>query len=102
MAFVKVATVAEVPPGSAMQVSVQGKKLALFNLGGTFYALEDECPHRGAPLSEGECEGTEVLCPWHGARFDLKTGAHLSPPASRGVAAFKVQVVGDEVQADVG
>ena len=101
MAFIKVATVAEVPPGSAKQVSVQGKTLALFNVEGMIYAIENVCPHRGAPLSEGECEGTEVVCPWHGARFDMKTGAHLSPPAPRGVTAFKVQVVGDEVQADL-
>jgi nitrite reductase/ring-hydroxylating ferredoxin subunit len=101
MAFVKVATVAEVPPGRGKQVSVNGRQVALFNVAGTFYALEDVCSHRGAPLSEGECEGTEVICPWHGAQFDLTTGAHLSPPATRGVAAFKVQVVGDEVQVDV-
>src|SRR5437016_2544223 len=101
MAFVKVATLPEVPPGSAKQVHVNGRQVALFNVAGTFYALEDVCPHRGAPLSEGECEGTEVICPWHGAQFDLSTGAHLSPPATRGVAAFKVQVVGDEVQVDV-
>jgi nitrite reductase/ring-hydroxylating ferredoxin subunit len=101
MAFTKVAARAEVPPGTAKQVKVNGRSLALFNVAGTLYALEDVCPHRGAPLSEGECEGTEVICPWHGARFDLTSGNHLSPPAPRGVAAFRVQVVGDEVQVDV-
>ena len=101
MAFTKVATVQEVPPGSAKQVTVNGRQVGLFNVGGTFYAIEDVCPHRGAPLSEGVCEGTEVTCPWHGATFDLTTGSHLSPPATRGVAAFTVQVVGDEIQLDV-
>jgi nitrite reductase/ring-hydroxylating ferredoxin subunit len=101
MAFTRVAALSEVPPGTAKQVRVSGRSLALFNVGGTLYALEDVCPHRGAPLSEGECEGTEVICPWHGARFDLTSGNHLSPPAPRGVAAFRVQVVGDEVQVDV-
>jgi len=101
MAFTKVATVQEVAPGTGKAVTVNGKQVAVFNVGGTFYALEDRCPHRGAPLSDGTCAGTEVICPWHGARFDLTTGAHLSPPAPRGVAPYKVQVVGDEVQLDV-
>jgi 3-phenylpropionate/trans-cinnamate dioxygenase ferredoxin subunit len=101
MAFTKVATLAEIPVGLAKTVTVNGRKLALFNVGGSIYAIEDTCPHRGAPLSEGECEGVEIICPWHGARFDLTSGAHLSPPARSGVAAFKVQVVGDEVQVDV-
>ena len=101
MAFTKVATVGEISPGTAKQCSVSGKKIGLFNIGGTYYAIEDSCPHRGAPLSEGECEGSEVICPWHGARFDLTTGSHLSPPARSDVLSVKVQVVGDEVQVDV-
>src|SRR5438105_3081493 len=97
MAYVKVATTAEIQPGQAKQVLVNGKKVAVFNLQGKYCAIEDVCSHRGAPLSEGEVEGTEVFCPWHGARFDLHTGAALCPPAPRGVAAYKVEVVGDEV-----
>ena len=101
MAFTKVATVQEVPAGKAKQVVVNGKTLALVNLDGTFYAIDDTCTHRGAPLSEGDVEGQELTCPWHGARFDVTTGSHLCPPAPRGVTAYKVQVVGDEVQVDV-
>jgi nitrite reductase/ring-hydroxylating ferredoxin subunit len=101
MAFTKVATIEELPAGAAKAVVVNGRKLALFNLGGNIYAIEDTCPHRGAPLSEGECDGTTVICPWHGASFDLSTGAVLSPPASSGVMAFKVQLVGNEVQIDL-
>ena len=56
---------------------------------------------RNAPLAEGDCEGKEVICPWHGARFDLGTGAALCAPAARGVKAYPVQVVGDEVQVDI-
>ena len=101
MAFTKVATIEELPAGTAKAVVINGRKLALFNLGGNIYAIEDTCPHRGAPLSEGECDGTAVICPWHGARFDLSSGALLSPPARTGVAAFKVQLVGNEVQIDL-
>jgi 3-phenylpropionate/trans-cinnamate dioxygenase ferredoxin subunit len=100
MAFVKVATVDEIQPGQAKQVTVNGRLVAVFNVAGTLYAIEDTCPHRGGPLFEGEVEGTEVVCPWHGARFELTTGTHLSPPASRDVACFKVQVVGNEIQVD--
>jgi nitrite reductase/ring-hydroxylating ferredoxin subunit len=102
MAFTKVAATTEVPPGNAKRVTVNNRTVGVFNVAGTFYAIEDVCTHRGGPLSEGTVQGTEVTCPWHGARFDLTTGAHLCPPAPRGVPAFKVQVVGDEVQVDVG
>lgn len=102
MAFTKVATVQEVPPGQSKQVKVGKKTIALFNVGGAFHAIDDTCPHRGAPLWEGTVEGTQVTCPWHAASFDLNTGAHLCPPARSGVACYKVQVVGDEVQVDAG
>lgn len=101
MAYTRVATVEEVAPGTGKQVTVNGRKLGIFNVNGTFYAIEDTCTHRGASLAEGECDGTEVVCPWHGARFDLTTGSHRSPPAPRDVAVYKVQVVGNEVQVDV-
>ena len=101
MAFTRVATVEEVPPGKAKQVTINGRKVGVYNVDGTYYALDDICTHRGAPLSEGDCEGTVVFCPWHGAQFDVTTGSHLSPPASRGVASYKVQVIGDEIQVDV-
>lgn len=102
MAFVKVATVREVPPGKSKQVQAGGKVLALFNVNGTFYAIDDTCPHRGASLAEGELEGHQVVCPWHAASFDVTTGAHLCPPARSDVASYKVQIVGDEVQVDIG
>ena len=101
MAWTKVATTQELPAGGAKQARVGGKTLAVFNVDGTFYAIDDTCPHRGAPLSEGMVAGKEVTCPWHAARFDLTTGAHLCPPARADVHAYKVQVVGDEVQVEV-
>ncbi len=98
MALTNVANIQEIPPGQAKKVKVGGKDVALFNVNGTFYAIDDTCPHRGGPLSEGELEGQEVTCPWHGARFNVTTGAHLTPPAPRGVTAYRVQVVGNDVQ----
>jgi nitrite reductase/ring-hydroxylating ferredoxin subunit len=101
MAFTKAATVAEIPPGKGKQLTLNGKVIALFHTASGFYAIDDTCPHRGASLAEGELEGTEVVCPWHNAWFDLTTGANLTPPAPKGVGCYKVQVVGDEVQVDV-
>jgi 3-phenylpropionate/trans-cinnamate dioxygenase ferredoxin subunit len=101
MAFRTVAKVEELAPGSAKQVVIDGRKVALFNADGTFYAIEDTCSHRAASLSQGKLKGTEVTCPWHATRFDITTGKHKNPPATRGVAAYKVQVVGDEVQVDI-
>jgi nitrite reductase/ring-hydroxylating ferredoxin subunit len=98
MAFTKVATTEELPPGTAMSVLFNGIKVALFHLDDVYYAIGDICPHRGGPLSEGMILGTEVSCPWHAARFDLKSGAHLCPPAAKDVPAFKVQIVGNEIQ----
>jgi len=102
MAFVKVAIVSEVPSGKGKQIKVGGKTLAVFNVNGSFYAIDDTCPHRGASLAEGELEGHEVVCPWHAAAFDVTTGAHLCPPARSDVVSYKVQIVGVEIQVDVG
>ena len=75
--FVKVASTADLAPGEARCVEVGGKKIALFNLEGNFYAIDDTCTHRGGPLSEGEVASEEVTCPWHGAVYNIKTGAVL-------------------------
>ncbi len=96
-----VATLEELAPGKGKAVKAGGKTIALFRVGDTVYAIDDACPHRGAPLSDGPCSGTEVMCSWHGARFDLTTGAHLCPPARSGVKTYAVQIVGGEVQIDV-
>jgi len=101
MAFVKAATTTEIPIGKGKQVTLGGRVLAVFNVNGTFCAIDDTCPHRGAPLWEGDLEGNELVCPWHAARFDVTTGANLCPPAPTGVQSYKVQVVENEVQIDL-
>ena len=94
---IKVALVSDVAPGSARAFDVDGRRLALFNVQGTFYAIEDTCPHRGGPLSEGELEGVTVTCPWHGATFDVRTGAVTGAPARSDVQSFPVRVDGNDV-----
>jgi nitrite reductase/ring-hydroxylating ferredoxin subunit len=101
MAFVTVARFSVLAEGVGVCVEAGGKKLALFRVGDSCYAIDEICPHRDAPLHEGYVEGLEVECPWHASRFNLETGAHRHPPAKCGVNAYKVQVVGDEVQVEV-
>jgi nitrite reductase (NADH) small subunit/3-phenylpropionate/trans-cinnamate dioxygenase ferredoxin subunit len=101
MAFVRVAKVADVPPGSIHQIDAGGRPLALANVGGTFRAIDGTCLHRGGPLGEGTLEGTVVTCPWHGWQFDVVTGKNALNPAAV-VACLAVEVRGDEVFVDVG
>ena len=99
--FARVATTAEVPPGQAKMVEAGGKKIALFNIGGAYYAIDDTCPHRGGPLSQGPVEGETVTCPWHGSKFDIKTGALIASPAATGVSSYRVRVSGLDVEVEV-
>ena len=100
--FVKVATRAELAglQGGKL-VQATGQNLALFNVEGNYYAIENTCPHRGGPLAEGPVEGDAVTCPWHGSKFNIKTGAVLAPPADRGVKSFPVRVSGENVEVEV-
>jgi len=99
--FVKVATKSEIADQSVKLLNVEGKRIALFNLGGEFYSLDDTCPHASGPLSEGSIEGEDVECPWHGSRFNIKTGEVTAPPADENVARYKVRVTGDDIEVEV-
>lgn len=101
MATVKVAKVSDVSVGTGKVVQAEGKTLALFNLGGTFYALDNRCTHMGGPLGEGAVEGNQVTCPWHGSVFDVTTGEVVKPPARRPVATFRVHVERDDVLVEI-
>jgi len=97
MAMTKVARVEDVPSGTGKVVRVGNTVLALFNLGGTFYAFDNRCTHMGGPLGEGAVEANRVTCPWHGSVFDIATGNVIEPPARRPVATFPVHVERGEV-----
>ena len=99
--FIKVAKASDIAPGEAKAVEAGGKTIALFNVAGTFYTIDDTCTHRGGPLSEGTIEGTEVTCPWHGAVFDVTTGAVLAMPAPRRVARYTVRVNGEDIELEL-
>ena len=94
----KVATTKDLLPGRGMCVTIANKQIAIFNVGGKYYAMDDECTHAGGTLSEGEIMGTTVTCPWHGAQFDVTTGAVLQAPAFENVKTYPVQVEGDDIK----
>ncbi len=96
--FVAVATLDQVHDGAGFLVEVEETRIALFNLNGEIYAIDDVCTHDGGPLVEGAIvNGCEVKCPRHGARFDIRTGAALSLPAFRPTATHAVRVEGDRI-----
>lgn len=94
---VQVAQTSELSPGSGKAVEADGRSIALFNVEGTFYAIDNTCTHRGGPLGEGELNGEIVTCPWHGANFNVKTGAVTRPPAGTGVLTLVVRVEAGDV-----
>ena len=100
MASVCVGRTADVPAGEGRVVDAGGKTVAVFNVAGRFYAIDNTCAHRGGPLGEGDLEGNIVTCPWHGWRWDVTTGANANNPAVK-VACFPVSVHDDEVFVEV-
>ncbi len=93
MAWLPVGPVSSIPPGDYAQVEVDGVLVAVFNVAGTFYAIDDLCTHDGGELAGGAVEGDVVICPRHGARFCLRTGAALTPPAYEPVRTYQTRVV---------
>lgn len=94
--FSSVAKVHDVPDGEGRVFEVGATPVALFNIGGTFYALDNMCIHRSGPLGDGMCDATTVTCPWHGWQFDLGSGECLNVPGQR-VDRYEVRVEGDDV-----
>ena len=81
------------PPseGHSIRITVEGRSIAVFQVGGKLCAIDSKCTHVGGPLDEGEIDGTKVTCPWHGSEFDLTTGRVLVGPATKPVRAYRVR-----------
>lgn len=94
--FVKVASTSDVAPGTGKVVEIDGKPVALFNVGGTFYALDNTCPHMEGPLGEGSLDGPVVTCPWHGWAFNVTTGKNTADEACT-QPCYQVKVEGNDV-----
>ena len=94
--FVRVARVKEIPAGSGRMFEVNGRQVAVFNVGGTFHAIDNRCEHQQGPLAEGDLDGCVVTCPWHGWTYDVTSG--VSPDdAETHVDCFAVKVEGGEI-----
>ena len=95
--FVRIAKVPDVPDPGKTIVEVNERLIGLFHVDGQFYALDDICTHDDGPLAEGSLEGHEIICPRHGARFDIRDGRALTMPATRATTIHEVKVENGEV-----
>jgi nitrite reductase/ring-hydroxylating ferredoxin subunit len=94
--FVKVAKVNEMPPGTAREFQADGRMIALFNVDGSFYAVDNTCLHRGGPLGQGSLEGEVVTCPWHGWQYNVKSGEAVFNEQIK-VQCYEVKIEGDDI-----
>ena len=99
--YLKIAKVDDIAQGQAKLIEVKSREIALFNIAGTFHAIDNSCTHVGGPLCEGEIAGSEVTCPWHGAVFDVTTGNVLGPPAAEAVTCFNLRVENGEILLEI-
>ena len=99
--FVRVAAVGDVRPGRARAVAAAGEHLLLCNVDGNLYAIADLCTHDRGPLGDGHLRGATIECPRHGARFDVRDGSVVSPPAVRDLATYPLRVVDGHVEVAV-
>lgn len=96
--FYRVAAVDEIPNGERLYLEIGQEPIVLFNIAGKFYAIRDECTHDGNPLGDGELDGHQIVCPRHGARFDVRDGKALRMPAVADTPAYPVRVVDGQVE----
>lgn len=99
--WIRVASVDACPPGQLKGVAAGSEQIVLANVDGTVYALEDRCSHETYPLSDGELDGGDVVCTYHGARFDACTGKNKALPAVRPVRSFPVESRDDGIYVEV-
>ncbi len=97
--FIAVANRSELPDPGSMLVEVDDQLIVLIHAAGHFYALDDVCTHDGGPLSDGpvDAAAATIACPRHGAKFDIKSGAAVTMPATKATIAHEVKVEGDKV-----
>ena len=98
---ITIAKVSEIPPGKVKVVETPAGRLAVCNVGGRFYAIDDLCTHDGGSLDQGTLAGQEIECPRHGARFDVTTGKPQCLPAVVPVKTYPVKVVGQDLQIEM-
>jgi 3-phenylpropionate/trans-cinnamate dioxygenase ferredoxin component len=96
--FLPIAPLDELPNGERLFVSIENVPIVIFNIAGGLFAIEDTCTHDGNPLDDAPLEGHAVICPRHGARFDVRDGKALAMPAVEDVDAYPVRVVDGQIE----
>jgi nitrite reductase/ring-hydroxylating ferredoxin subunit len=99
--YVTVADVADIPPGQLRLVTTGSRWYALANVGGRFYALDNNCPHNGGPLAKGTLDGSVLQCPWHGWRWDVTNGKNCWPGSAWRAARLPVRITDGAIQLPV-
>lgn len=92
LTFYPICSTEDLPPGERLFIELDDEPVVVFNIAEDYYAIADVCTHDQGPLGEGEVEDHQIICPRHGARFDIRTGEVLTLPAVKGVASYPVRV----------
>ena len=95
--FVKIAETKDIQSSNMRPIDLDGERVCIANVDGSYYAIGNICTHLGGPLNEGKLEGYNVECPWHGSKFDVRTGEPSRPPAQHPVPAYEVKVEGNSI-----
>jgi 3-phenylpropionate/trans-cinnamate dioxygenase ferredoxin subunit len=96
--FIPIAEPKDLPPGERLFLDIDGQPIVVFNIAGSYYAIADLCSHDNGPVGEGELENFEVICPRHGARFDVRDGKVLALPAVEDIPAYPVRIEGGMIE----
>jgi 3-phenylpropionate/trans-cinnamate dioxygenase ferredoxin component len=96
--YFEICLLEELPPGERIFVEINNRPVVIFNIAGSVYAIGDVCTHDNGPLGDGELEGFDVVCPRHGAHFDVRTGKATRLPAVRPTPAYPVRIVRDKIE----
>ena len=99
--FYRLTKVEDLPPGERLYLEIDEKPIVIFNIGGQLFAIGDVCTHDGGPLGDGALEGYVVICPRHGARFDVRTGEALTLPAVEDTPSYPVQIVDGMIEVGI-
>ena len=99
--LIPIAKIDQIPPGEVRTFEVEGLSIAVCNLDGRLYAIDDRCTHDDGPLGEGRLDGPAIECPRHGARFDVRTGEVLAMPAAVPIKTYPIRIDGDRVMVEI-
>lgn len=99
--FIEISPASELPNGQRLFVDVGDRPIVIFNIAGQFFAIGDVCTHDDGPLGDGDIEGFNIVCPRHGAEFDVRTGKVMQMPAVVDIPAYPVRVVDGQIQVGI-